>query len=216
MNSTDARPLCASTRRGGRRAAWARSGGCSRDRHATSGSGDPQPTRFVGERRAEAVFLDGPCRRTPRPVRSLSPSRLDTFRNGLSSDCPSDSSTVASSCAALSLTAFILADVSDLARGSTRAWRRLRLAVLHAAGWRCQVPVDATGRAADCGPLCGLPANTVDHIRPRALGGGNEPANLRAACARHNYGRRVPGVGGVPAEPGAGTRRQGDNRSWSW
>jgi 5-methylcytosine-specific restriction endonuclease McrA len=60
-------------------------------------------------------------------------------------------------------------------RRSGTAWRRTRLAVLAAAGYRCQFPG------------CGRVANTIDHITPLAQGGTNELSNLRAACARCNY-----------------------------
>lgn len=85
--------------------------------------------------------------------------------------------------------------------GSTRAWRRLRLACLDRDGWRCQVEVEA-------GRRCLLPADTADHITPRAAGGADVLDNLRAACARHNYGRRGDG----PA-PRPGAARQ---RPWAW
>ena len=45
-----------------------------------------------------------------------------------------------------------------------------RLAVLDAAGWRCQWPG------------CTNPATTVDHVIPLAYGGTNDRANLRASC----------------------------------
>jgi len=37
---------------------------------------------------------------------------------------------------------------------------------------------------------CGAPATTVDHFVPRSRGGDNSDSNLRAACARCNFGRR--------------------------
>lgn len=44
------------------------------------------------------------------------------------------------------------------------------------------------------GPICGRPAECVDHIRPVALGGSSDPSNCRAACARCNLrkGARPP------------------------
>jgi 5-methylcytosine-specific restriction endonuclease McrA len=40
--------------------------------------------------------------------------------------------------------------------------------------------------------LCGLlGADTVDHVIPRARGGGDDPDNLRAAHLRCNSGRRA-------------------------
>lgn len=63
--------------------------------------------------------------------------------------------------------------------GSTRAWRRIRSYILERDGWRCQVP-------GPDGALCLAYAGTVDHIVPRALGGTDDPSNLRAACATCN------------------------------
>ncbi|GIG69725.1 HNH endonuclease [Phytomonospora endophytica] len=65
------------------------------------------------------------------------------------------------------------------ASGSTRAWRRLRAFILDRDGWTCLVP-GADGR------VCGRYARTVDHIIPRAHGGTDDPANLRAACSTCN------------------------------
>ncbi|GIG64272.1 HNH endonuclease [Phytomonospora endophytica] len=65
------------------------------------------------------------------------------------------------------------------ASGSTRAWRRLRAWILDRDGWTCLVP-------GPTGTPCGRYARTVDHIVPRAHGGGDEPGNLRAACSTCN------------------------------
>ena len=66
--------------------------------------------------------------------------------------------------------------------GSTPAWRRVRLLVLARDGWQCQIK----------GPRCTGTADTVDHIVPLADGGPMyDLGNLRAACARCNYGRRT-------------------------
>jgi 5-methylcytosine-specific restriction endonuclease McrA len=53
-------------------------------------------------------------------------------------------------------------------------YRHNRLAVLEAAGWRCEWPG------------CGRPANSCDHILPLSQGGGNTLGNLRASCHRCN------------------------------
>lgn len=80
------------------------------------------------------------------------------------------------------------------AKGSTRAWRRLRLLVLERDRYRCQVDG------------CDQPANTAGHLDPLCEGNPRlAPLDrLRAECARHNYshgarlgnarrpGRRVP------------------------
>ena len=63
-------------------------------------------------------------------------------------------------------------------RVNTRAWRRVRARVLYRDGYRCRM-VEG----------CDAHADTVDHVTPLALGGAMyDPANLRAACAAHNYG----------------------------
>jgi 5-methylcytosine-specific restriction endonuclease McrA len=55
-------------------------------------------------------------------------------------------------------------------------YQRNRLAVLEAAGWRCQI------RA----PGCTGVATTADHVQAVSLGGGNAVDNLRAACRHCN------------------------------
>jgi 5-methylcytosine-specific restriction enzyme A len=59
--------------------------------------------------------------------------------------------------------------------GSTRAWRKVRAAVLERDGWRCY--------------WCGGRATEVDHLRARARGGGDEPGNLVASCMPCNRSR---------------------------
>ena len=59
--------------------------------------------------------------------------------------------------------------------GSTRGWRRTRAAVLERDGYVCH--------------WCGAHASTVDHLTPRARGGGDEHGNLVAACTRCNLTR---------------------------
>lgn len=107
--------------------------------------------------------------------------------------------------------------------GSTRAWRRLRLAVLERDGWVCQVPVDAAGRITPAGRPCGQPATTADHIVPRVLGGLDTLANLRAACQPHNLAKagRLDADAAEPVQPPP--RRRGPYRRppvrarpWAW
>lgn len=106
--------------------------------------------------------------------------------------------------------------------GSTRRWRRLRVLVLERDGWRCQVPVNAAGRIDPAGHPCGLPAETVDHILPRALGGDDSEANLRAACQPHNRrkGARLDDAAGqlpVAGRARAPYRRPAVRaRPWHW
>lgn len=65
--------------------------------------------------------------------------------------------------------------------GSTRKWRTIREAVLQRDGWQCQA--------------CGQDANTVDHVLPRARGGGDDMENLQAMCAKCNRDKsdKLPG-----------------------
>lgn len=90
------------------------------------------------------------------------------------------------------------------AGGSTRAWRRLRAAVLERDRYRCQVP---TGEVDGQLVICGRPARTVGHVDALALGGRllADASRLRAECEPHNYGdgARL-----------ANARRR--RRSWSW
>lgn len=61
-------------------------------------------------------------------------------------------------------------------RGYDHRWRKVRLVVLDRDDHRC------------C--WCGLPATTVDHVRPLAEGGARlDPTNLVACCVRCNSRR---------------------------
>lgn len=77
----------------------------------------------------------------------------------------------------------------------SQAWRRVRLEVLERDGWLCQIR----------GPRCSVQADQADHIVPFARGGdAYDPANLRAACAPCNLGRRARTsslVSGAPVSP---------------
>lgn len=92
--------------------------------------------------------------------------------------------------------------------GSSRAWRRLRAAVLARDGFVCRVPV-LDGRIDPAGRPCLLPASTADHIVPRALGGDDDPDNLRAACSRHNSQKG----GRLDADASPGSPR---SAGWAW
>lgn len=85
------------------------------------------------------------------------------------------------------------------AGGSTRAWRKLRRAVLERDGYRCKVDVD--------GRPCDKYARTVGHVDPLSRGGHllADPSRLRAECEPHNYGDGA-------RLANAGRRR----RAWSW
>ena len=55
---------------------------------------------------------------------------------------------------------------------STRAWRKVRGAVLARDRGRCH--------------YCGAQADTVDHVIPASVGGSSHPENLVACCASCN------------------------------
>jgi len=61
------------------------------------------------------------------------------------------------------------------AKGSTRAWRRTRLAVLVRDSWECQLRLDG----------CTVIATHVHHVHGRCIT-GDDPAHLVAACAHCN------------------------------
>lgn len=62
-------------------------------------------------------------------------------------------------------------------RGYGTAWTKLRLSILARDNHLCQ-PCLREGRL--------TPARTVDHIKPKAEGGTDEPENLRAICHEHH------------------------------
>jgi 5-methylcytosine-specific restriction endonuclease McrA len=77
-------------------------------------------------------------------------------------------------------------------------YKRNRLLVLEAAGWRCEWPG------------CGRPAGTADHILPVSRGGTSDVWNLRASCARCNS------QGGVALVNEAKQARRIGRRSRAW
>lgn len=65
-------------------------------------------------------------------------------------------------------------------------WRRggwisleRRLAIYERDGWVCQICDEPIDRNAD--PITGGRAPSLDHVRPRSLGGADDDANLRTA-----------------------------------
>jgi hypothetical protein len=56
--------------------------------------------------------------------------------------------------------------------GSTSKWRKIRQRILERDQFTCQ--------------HCGMEGNTVDHILPRSLGGGDDDFNLQCLCFRCN------------------------------
>jgi 5-methylcytosine-specific restriction endonuclease McrA len=75
-----------------------------------------------------------------------------------------------------------------------KGWDRIRLAVLERDGYRCTLNYSG----------CQGRATHVDHVLPRRFGGGDELANLRAACRLCNQRR------------GAGTRPVGGDPVSAW
>ena len=61
-----------------------------------------------------------------------------------------------------------------------RQWRSIRVRVLRRDRYTCQ--------------YCGDPANTVDHVKPRSHGGGDELTNLVACCVRCQVADRSQSV----------------------
>ena len=62
------------------------------------------------------------------------------------------------------------------AKGSTRAWRRVRAQVLARDGYRCQLRLPG---------VCAAKATHVHHLLAREVA-GDDPAHLVAACAPCN------------------------------
>ena len=56
--------------------------------------------------------------------------------------------------------------------GSTAKWRKIRQRILQRDGHTCQA--------------CGMEGNSVDHIVPRNLGGGDDDWNLQTLCISCN------------------------------
>jgi 5-methylcytosine-specific restriction endonuclease McrA len=65
---------------------------------------------------------------------------------------------------------------------SSTRWKTLRLAILERDEWRCYVEG------------CERRASTADHVIPASEAPHLffDPANLRASCPKHNYGRVTP------------------------
>ncbi len=89
------------------------------------------------------------------------------------------------------------------AKGSTRAWRRLRARILHRDAYTCQLKLPG---------VCTGQATQVHHTVGRAIS-GDDPAYLVAACAPCNLKTGQPDTGKFTAAPqttqgkGVGSRR---------
>jgi 5-methylcytosine-specific restriction protein A len=79
-----------------------------------------------------------------------------------------------------------------------RRYRANRFVALERARWRCQIR----------GPGCHGWATQADHVVPVAMGGSNELANLRAACARCNARGGLAVVIAKPRARAAALRRR--------
>lgn len=100
-----------------------------------------------------------------------------------------------------------------MARGSTRAWRKLRRAVLDRDGWLCQLDAhtgDPLGRQLWTGHPDPRHRASVEHLDPIGLG---HPVlasmdRLVASCTHHNaQGGAAMTNASRPTEP---------ERGWSW
>jgi len=76
---------------------------------------------------------------------------------------------------------------------NTQRWKRLRKTILERDSYECQIK----------GRVCQGVATSVDHIVPAALGGDDNPDNLRAACKPCNssLGHRARAGGGFFGKP---------------
>jgi 5-methylcytosine-specific restriction endonuclease McrA len=74
--------------------------------------------------------------------------------------------------------------------GSTARWRKIRQRILERDQFTCQA--------------CGLEGNTVDHITPRSLGGGDDEFNLQCLCYRCNSAK-----GGINRQNGKNGNKGG-------
>jgi hypothetical protein len=74
--------------------------------------------------------------------------------------------------------------------GSTSRWRKIRQRILERDHFTCQA--------------CGLEGNTVDHITPRSLGGGDDEFNLQCLCYRCNSAK-----GGINRQNGKNGNKGG-------
>lgn len=80
------------------------------------------------------------------------------------------------------------------ARGYDSRWVKLRLTILERDGYLCQTCL-RKGRPT---PLCVKPHDhAVDHIKPKAQGGTDDPDNLESLCAPCHDAKTVVDSGGT-------------------
>jgi hypothetical protein len=66
--------------------------------------------------------------------------------------------------------------------------KALRFEILTRDGYRCRY----------CGAAAGVSTLHIDHVVPRALGGGDDASNLVTACADCNHGKSDRRIVGIP------------------
>lgn len=69
-------------------------------------------------------------------------------------------------------------------------WSKTRRLALARDGHRCQLRIPG---------ICTGTATEVDHVRPRAVGGGDELDNLRSVCHRCHISRGMDESGRAPS-----------------
>jgi 5-methylcytosine-specific restriction enzyme A len=82
--------------------------------------------------------------------------------------------------------------------GNRWNWSKTRRLVLARDSHRCQLGIPG---------ICTVVATEVDHIRPRAVGGGDELDNLRSVCHRCHVSRGMDESGRSPSRYSYGPSR---------
>jgi 5-methylcytosine-specific restriction protein A len=82
--------------------------------------------------------------------------------------------------------------------GNRWVWSKTRRLVLARDGHRCQLRIPG---------ICTVTATEVDHIRPRAVGGGDELENLRSVCRPCHLSRGMDESGRAPSRYSYGASR---------
>ena len=82
--------------------------------------------------------------------------------------------------------------------GNRWLWSKQRRLALARDSRRCQLRIPG---------VCTIDATEVDHIRPRAIGGGDELENLRSVCHRCHVSRGMDESGRSPSRYSYGASR---------